>query len=279
MTNIIDKIIPWLITHGVKIAAIIIAAYLVRVIIKLSLDKVIRKAIITRKGVSAAAEKRREDTLIRVSSSALKIIVWLVAIMMITSEAGVDIGPMIAAAGIIGIALGFGGQYLVRDLISGLFIILENQYRVGDVVKIAGVAGKVEDINLRMTILRDADGVVHHVPNGEIKTASNLTKQFSKVNLDIGIGYDADLSKAREVVNTLGKEMIKESEWKDKLKTAPEFLRVNELGDSAVVIRISAETEPLSKWEVAGELRERVKLAFDKAGIDIPYPQMVVRNK
>ena len=173
---------------------------------------------------------------------------------------------------------GFGGQYLIKDIINGFFVILENQYRIGDVVTIAGLTGKVENINLRMTILRDVEGAVHHIPNGAISTASNLTKHFSKLNLKIGIGYDADLDKTKEVVNRVGQDLAQDPEWKDKIKTAPEFSRVDDLGDSAVVIKIDGEVEPLEKWAVNGELRKRIKIAFDKEGIEIPFPQIVTHQ-
>lgn len=203
---------------------------------------------------------------------------WLIAFMMIISEFGLNIGPVLAAAGIIGLAFGFGGQYLIRDVISGLFIILENQYRVGDVVCLGEKCGLVEDINLRLTTIRDLDGTVHHIPNGEIKSASNLSKYFSRVNLNIGISYNSNLEKVIAVVNKVGNDLSEDPQWKDQIKKAPQFLRVDDFADSAVVIKILGETEPLKQWDVAGELRKRLKIAFDKEGIEIPFPQRVVHN-
>jgi small-conductance mechanosensitive channel len=228
--------------------------------------------------LSKQAEEKRENTLITIFSNGLKIIVWLVAIIMILAEAGVEIGPILAGAGIIGLALGFGAQHLVRDVIAGLFIILENQYRVGDVVCLDGTCGMVEDITLRMTILRDLDGTVHHVPNGEIKKASNKSKEFARVNLDVGIAYASDLEKVIRVVNKIGKELAKDPQWKERIIKAPEFLRVNDFGDSAIEIKILGETKPLEQWNVTGELRKRIKIAFDKAGIEIPFPQRVIHQ-
>ena len=140
---------------------------------------------------------------------------------MILSEIGIAIGPLMAAAGIAGLAFGFGGQYLIRDIISGLFITIENQYRVNDVVCFDGTCGLVEDITLRMTTLRDLDGTVHHVPHGEIKKVSNLSKYFSRVNLDIGIAYDSNLEKVISVINQVGNELAQDPEWKDKIIKAP----------------------------------------------------------
>ena len=198
---------------------------------------------------------------------------------MVLSELGVAIGPLLAAAGVAGIAIGFGGQYLIRDLFSGFFILIENQYRIGDVVCFDQTCGTVEEISLRMTRLRDLDGVVHHIPHGEVKTVSNLSKQFSRVNLNIGVAYDANLEKVIEVVNTVGKELSEEGAWKQDIIQPPAFLRVDEFTDSSVVIKIVGDTQPGKQWGVAGELRKRLKIAFDKAKIEIPFPQRVIYQK
>lgn len=198
---------------------------------------------------------------------------------MILQEAGIAIGPLLAAAGIAGLAFGFGGQYLIRDLISGLFIIMENQYRIGDVVCFDGTCGLVEDISMRMTTLRDLDGVVHHVPHGEVKKVSNLSKKFSRVNLNIGISYNSSLEKVITVVNKVGRELADDPKWKEHILKAPQFLRVDDFGDSAIIIKILGETKPIKQWEVAGEFRKRLKLAFDREGIEIPFPQRVVHQK
>jgi small-conductance mechanosensitive channel len=206
----------------------------------------------------------------------LKFLVVVLAALMILSEFGVNIAPLIAGAGIIGLAVGFGGQYVIRDIITGLFIILENQYRVGDAVTISGIAGSVEDITLRVTVLRDLDGTVHHIPHGEVTTVSNKAKGFARV--DIGVSYDTQLEKVIDVINQVGQEMTEDEYFGDLITDAPKFLRVNEFADSAVILKILGETKPLSQWEVAGELRKRLKIAFDREGIEIPYPQVVMHN-
>jgi len=195
---------------------------------------------------------------------------------MILQEIGFAIGPLLAAAGIAGLAFGFGGQYLIRDLISGLFIIMESQYRIGDVVCFDGTCGLVKDISLRMTTLRDLDGTVHHVPHGEIKKVSNLSKFFARVNLNIRISYSSNLEQVISVVNKVGRELAEDSAWKDLVVKPPQFLRVDDFGDSAIIIKILGETKPLKQWEVTGELRKRIKIAFDKEGIEIPFPQRVI---
>ncbi len=201
------------------------------------------------------------------------------ALLMILPEIGINIGPLLAGVGIAGVALGFGAQYLIRDVISGLFIILENQYRVGDVVSLDGTSGLVEDMNLRMTTLRDLDGTVHHILHGDVKKSSNLSKNFSRVNLNVGVSYDTNIEKIIEVINTVGKEMSEDPKWKESIIKAPAFLRIDDFADSAIVIKILGETRPLKQWEVTGELRKRLKSSFDREGINIPFPQIVVHQK
>ena len=276
--NFSEKIVPWLLSSGIRILIIIVVTFVVLRFISVFIEKIIRRSIKTDHFTSKEAEKKREDTLIRVFTATLKVIIWIAVILMVLSEIGIDIGPMLAAAGIAGLAFGFGGQYLIRDMISGLFIIFENQYRVGDVVCLNETCGLVENVNLRLTILRDADGTVHHIPNGEIKKASNLTKQFSRVNISVGVSYNTDLEKVEKVINCVGEQMANDPKWKDSIIKAPEFLRVDDFADSAIIIKIMGETKPIKQWSVAGELRKRLKIAFDKEGIEIPFPQVVVHQ-
>ena len=278
LSNIIRNITPWFFDHGIKIVAIVIVAYLIRKFAGIFIEKVIRKIIISDHLLTKEAERKREDTLIRIFTVSLGILVWLLALLIILQEAGIAIGPLLAAAGIAGLAFGFGGQYLIRDLISGIFIIMENQYRIGDVVCFDGTCGLVEDISMRMTTLRDLDGIVHHVPHGEIKRVSNLSKQFARVNLNIGISYSSNLEQVISVVNKVGKELAEDLEWKEYILKPPQFVRVDDFGDSAIIIKILGETKPLKQWDVAGELRKRLKIAFDRQGIEIPFPQRVVHQ-
>jgi len=189
---------------------------------------------------------------------------------------GIPIAPVLAGFGIAGIALGFGAQYLIRDLIAGIFIILENQYRVGDVARVADIGGLVEDITLRKTVLRDLDGIVHHVPNGEIRVASNFTRGFSRVNLNVSVGYGTDLDHAISVINRVGKELAEDDKWREIIKSPPQVLRVDNLGDSGIDIKILGDVEPIRQWDVMGELRLRLKKAFDAEGIEIPWPHTKV---
>lgn len=274
--KIIQNAVPWLISHGIKILVVIVAAYLIRRFGGIFIEKFVRRLVVSDHFLTKEAEKKREDTLIRIFTAALGMVVWLLAGLVVLQEAGFAIGPLLAAAGIAGLAFGFGGQYLIRDFISGLFIIMENQYRVGDIVCFDGTCGLVEDISLRMTTLRDLDGTVHHIPHGEIKKVSNLSKYFARVNLNIGVSYKSDLERVIVVVNKVGKELASDPNWKEFIIKPPQFLRVDDFGDSAVIIKILGETKPIKQWDVTGELRKRIKVAFDREGIEIPFPQRVV---
>lgn len=269
---------PWLSTSGVRILLILLIAFILHKFLSRFVDKTVRLAVKGRNHISNSAELQREETLIQIFTTTLRIVIFVTVVMMILPEFNVQIGPMLAAAGVVGLALGFGGQYLIRDIITGLFIILENQYRIGDVVNIEGTDGVVEEITIRKTTLRDLDGTIHHIPHGEIKKVSNLTKDFSRVNLDIGVSYSADLEHVIKVVNQVGHKLAQAPEWSAFISKAPEFLRVNDFADSAVMIKIVGETIPLKQWAVAGELRKELKIAFDKEGIEIPFPQVVLHN-
>ncbi len=277
--NWLQELLPWLIQHGIKIILIGGIGYIVYKVLLKIIDKAVRIAVVPDPLSSPDAEKKREDTLIAIFNATLKIVILLIVIMMSLQEVGIMIGPLLAGAGIVGLALGFGGQYLIRDLISGLFIILENQYRIGDNISIGSQSGLVEKITLRVTTIRDTDGTVHHIPHGEIKTVSNLSKNFSRVNLNIGIAYDSDLEKVITVVNAVGRDLASDPAFKESILEAPQFLRVHEFSDSAVIIKILGETIPQKQWEVAGELRKRLLEAFRKNNIEIPFPQIVLHTK
>jgi len=271
-------IVPWLLTHGIKILIIVIGAYILNKVAAKFIERAVRITVSPEGIGSEEGEHKRENTLISIFTATATISILVIAALMVFQELGLMIGPILAGAGIIGLALGFGGQYLIRDIISGLFIILENQYRIGDVVRFEDVGGTVERISLRMTTLRDLDGTVHHIPHGEIKKVSNLSKYFARVNLNIGVAYHSDLEHVIRIVNQAGKELAEDPKWKDIILKAPQFLRVDDLGDSSVVIKVLGETKPLKQWEVTGELRKRIKIAFDEAGIEIPFPQRVVHQ-
>jgi moderate conductance mechanosensitive channel len=279
INDIIEKISSqWFLVTGIKIAVIILAALVLRKFSSIFVEKFIRRITVSDHFLTKEAKKKREDTLIRIISGSISIVVLLMAGLMVLQGLGIEIGPLLATAGIAGLAVGFGGQYLIRDVISGLFIVLENQYRVGDVVCFDGTCGLVEDISLRMTSLRDLDGTVHHVPHGEIKKVSNLSKYYARVNINIGIAYNSDLEKVISVVNQVGNKLAEDIQWKEFIIKPPQFLRIDDFADSAIIIKILGETKPIKQWDVAGELRKRLKIAFDKEGIEIPFPQRVIHQ-
>lgn len=279
MKEIILLVKDWGIEHGIMIIGIVVVVLLINAFSHIGIERAVRRVIRSDSDPDPKSEKKREDTLIKVTHGLVRVMTWIVGVMMIISEFGVDIGPLLAAAGVVGIAVGFGGQYLIRDLIAGLFIILENQYRVGDVIKVGDKSGTVENINLRLTTIRNIDGIVHHIPNGQINTASNFTKNFSRINIDVGVGYNSDIEKVEKIVNKIGEDMMSEEEWSPMILKAPKFTRITDFADSAIIIKILGDTLPGKQWSVAGEVRKRIKIAFDKEGIEIPFPQRVVHSK
>ena len=276
--NWIENVLPWLLSHGVKIVIIAVAAYLLTQTLTRIIIRAVRIAVVTDESMSEEAEKKREDTLITIFNGAIRIVIFLIAVLMILQEGGIEIAPLLAGAGVVGLAIGFGAQYLIRDIISGMFIILENQYRIGDVIRIDATGGKVEDISLRMTSLRDNNGTVHHIPHGEIKRVSNLSKNFARVNIEIGIAYSTDIDHLIEVINRTGIELSEDPLYKDSIIVPPRFLRIDQFDNSAIVVKILGDTKPHTQWEISGEMRKRLKKAFDREGIEIPFPQVVVHQ-
>lgn len=269
-------ITDWLLQHGTRILAIVLIGIGLLFTLKRVIPPLTRRSIIKTKGESKEGIKKRTDTLTSIFMGVAKIFILTMVVFMILSEVDIDITPILAGLGIAGIAVGFGAQYLIRDLIAGIFIILENQYRVGDVARIADIAGLVEEINLRKTVLRDLDGIVHHVPNGDIRVASNYTRHFSRVNLNVSVAYGTNLDHAINVLNRVGQELAADENWSPLIKSAPQVLRVDNLGDSGIDIKVLGDVKPLQQWAVTGELRKRIKKAFDDEGIEIPWPHTKV---
>jgi len=270
-----ETLLSWFTLHGIKILVILIAVVLINRVGKKFIEKTIRKAI---KHVDHEAETKRENTLIGIFSGGLKVVVWLVAIMTVLPEFGIEVGPILAGAGILGVALGFGAQYMIRDFLAGLFIILENQYRVGDVVCLDDTCGGVEDVTLRKTVLRDLDGKLHHIPNGAFKKAANLTGDYSRAHMNVSVAYKEDLDKVMALINKVGREMAKESPWKDYIIKPIQVAGPgpDKFGDSGIEIKVLGETKPLKQWDTLKEFRRRLKVAFDKENIEFPFPQMSV---
>jgi len=277
ITPALDTVGAWLLSHGIRILVIIGIAYLFYIIVKALTSPILeRLAKAKGKGRRARSEHaKRAQTLSSVVTQGTAIFIGIIALFMILSEVGLDITPLLASAGVIGVALGFAAQSFVKDLIAGFLIISENQFDVGDVVKIADVTGGVEEINLRRTQIRDLDGVLHIVPNGEIRVASNYTMMWSRAHLDISVAYKEDLDRVMSVIRRVWEETAEDPRWEPQLiSKTPWLLRVNEFGDSGIIIKVVGETKPMSQWDVMGELRRRIKRAFDEEGIEIPWPHV-----
>lgn len=225
-----------------------------------------------KEGEPPSEYQKRIETIVRLVKQASLLALWLTIGLMILKEFGVEIGPIIASAGIVGLAVGFGAQNLVRDIISGFFIILENQIRLNDVAIINGTGGLVETINFRTTVLRDLSGVVHVFPNGTISTLSNMTKEWSGYVFDIGVAYKENTDRVIEVMQEVGRVLLEDPKYGPSMLEAPEFFGVDKFGDSAVVIKGRLKTKPIKQWEVGREFLRRVKQAFDENDIEIPFP-------
>jgi len=262
----------------VRIGIVIFAAWLAMIIVKRYIDKIIRRVVKSHNHDSEEVEKQREDTLIGILATASAVIIWVVAVVMMLSNIGVNITALVTGAGLFGAAIGFGAQSAIADFLAGIFIIAENQLRVGDVVTLAGKTGVVEQITIRVTKLRDLDGNLHIVPNGKIDTVTNMTFGQSNVNLNIGVSYDADLDKVKKIINEVGKELAEDAEYKDFVTEPISFLRIHSFDDSSVKVKALGEVKAGSQWDVAGEYRSRLKKAFDKNGIEIPFPQRVIHT-
>lgn len=259
----------------VRIIGILIGALVLLKILKLAVAHMENLVEDEDKAHLSETEKRAR-TLGKIITSAGYVLVSGVAVMMILSEFGMNIMPIITGAGIAGLAVGFGAQSLVRDIISGFFLILEDQIRIGDIVNINGTGGSVEAIKLRTTVLRDLEGVVHIFPNGEIKQVANRTKEFSYYVIDMGVAYKENIDGVMEVLQSIGDELARDPNFGPSILAPLEVLGVDDFGDSQVTIKIRIKTVPLRQWMVGRELRRRIKNTFDSRGIEIPFPHVSV---
>ena len=268
----------WITSTGLRIVAIVLSAWLANKFILAAIRRTIERPLLKDSAHKKEDQYKRLETLMRVFNSSITVLVWAAAGFYILLELGVDLAPLLAGAGIAGLAIAFGAQQTISDYVSGFYIIAENQYRVGDVVDINGVGGKVQRITMRITELRDLDGNVHYIRNGEINMSTNKTMTYSKINMDLGIGYSSDIDKVERVVNTVGEELASDDKWHEVILEAPKFLRITDFGESGIQIKISGKTLPGKHWQVAGEFRRRLKKAFDKEDIEIPFPQRVIHQ-
>ena len=264
-------------TSGLRVLVIVAAIFIAMRIFQRVLEPAIRNAITRQMKDDPESEvEQRIDTLTQVIYRTVSFVAVATGLITILPEFGINASALLAGVGLLGLAVGFGAQSLVKDVISGLFILVENQYGKGDVVSIAGVGGVVEDVNLRRTLLRDLDGTQHSVPNGEISVASNRTQVWSRTNIVIGVSYGDDLEQVFAVINRVGEEMAGDPAWSEAIISAPKVLGIDGFGDSSVDIRVLGDTLPGRQWDVTRELRLRLKAAFDAEGIEIPFPHRTI---
>ena len=269
------EIATWAAEAGIRIAAILLLAFIVvRVLTTIILRT--ERDLSVGTGLDALERRKRAQTVASVVSRALAVLVWSTAVLIVLRELDVDVTPVLTGAGIVGLAIGFGAQTLVRDVISGFFLIVEDQVRVGDVAMVNGTGGLVEQINLRTIVLRDFEGVVHVFPNGEIKTLANRTKDFSYYVIDLGIEYDEDVDRVMALVREAGESLMTDPAYAASILEPVEVLGVDDFKDSAVSLRFRIKTIPLKQWEIGRELRRRIKMVLDREGVRIPGPKMDV---
>jgi small conductance mechanosensitive channel len=274
MTEYMEPIKDWLLHSGVEILIIVVGSFIairiLKVIIRRSKDRI---GAPEKVGIERS---KRTETLAGLVETTARVVVLVFALLMVLKEIGIDIGPLLAGAGIVGLAVGFGAQSLVKDVISGFFILLENHMNVGDVVQIAGQAGLVESVNLRVTVLRDLEGRVHVVPNGEIAVVTNMTKEWSRAVLDIGVAYKEDVDAVIAILREVGEELRADPQFADRILEPLEILGLDRFDNSAVVIKAFFKTLPREQWNVVREFNRRIKRAFDERGIEIPFPHLTL---
>jgi moderate conductance mechanosensitive channel len=263
----------WLVTNGL---AILITVAIAMLALRLAGGLAGRMVGLLTRGKTDAETKKRAETLAGVVRWGMHLTILIVAGMMVLDKLGVQIGPVIAAAGIVGLAVGFGAQTLVQDIISGFFILLEDQVRVGDVVSLNDRGGLVERITLRMIVLRDLSGNVHFVRNGQINVITNMTKEYSRYVYDVGVAYRENVDEVIAVLKGIDEEMRRDPAFKDDIIAPLEVLGVDKFDSSAVVIKARTTTKPIQQWRVGREFNRRMKMRFDELGIEIPFPHITL---
>ena len=265
----------WLLATSLRIAVIAIAAYIV-IRAGSAATRRFEREMSTGTGLDVVERTKRAQTFARLLQRTLSIVVAAMAGLMILRELDIDITPVLTGAGIAGLAIGFGAQALVRDVLSGFFMIFEDQVRVGDVVKVNGQGGLVEEVNLRTIVLRDEQGAVHIFPNGEVKTLSNMSKDFSYYVITVGVEFDDDVERATDAMEEAAAGLMHEPEFKPYILAPIEIFGVDAFEAGQLMIKARIKTVPLKQWMVGRELRKRIARVFNERGIRMPTPRMVV---
>lgn len=269
--------------RGALIVLVVIVGFVGLRIARWAIDRAVETALdreaddSTTAELSAVERRKRIETLQGFFLKVARLVAAVIVLLVLLAE--FDMLAVVASLSLLGAALAFAGQNVIRDYVNGAYILLENQFAVGDVVRVAGVAGTVEDLSLRRTTLRDLDGVVHVVPNGSITVASNMTRTWARVNEDILVGYGTDIDRAIAVVDEVGAAMAAEPVWRRRILEPPKVLRVQALSEYGVTLKVLGTVRAADQWEAAGELRRRVLAAFRDSGIEIPFPTHVVVSR
>jgi small-conductance mechanosensitive channel len=288
-----DRVSEWLLTHGVRVLLIVVVAAVVRWLLQRAVTRLVRRAVdsglathlgrnratrVIASATGALSERRRQrtETLGSVLRSLTTAVIFGIAFLMVLSEFGVDLAPLLASAGVAGVALGFGAQSLVKDFLSGIFMLLEDQYGVGDIIDVGEAAGTVEEVTLRVTKLRDPSGVAWFVRNGEIVRVANKSQGWSTAVVDLPVAYTEDVEKVIGIIRDVVGRMYTDEQWSPVMIAEPTVAGVEQITGNTVTIRVFAKTEPNEQWGVQREIRERVKVAFDRAGVRAPqiFPQV-----
>lgn len=267
---------PW-----VHALLIVVGLAIVQLVLRRIVDQIVERSVRSLNHGSRSEEKKREATLKNFFRAMSAIVIWIIGIILVLTALKVNLSGLLASAGLIGVVAGIGGQSLIKDCLSGLFIILENQLRVDDIVTIATptatVSGLVEEVTIRTTRLRDLDGNLHILTNGSIGVITNMSYKFAQVNVDVNISYDTDIDLVEDLIKQAGAATAKNEKFKNDVLEPIELLRVDKLGDSTVTLKALGKVKPGSQWEVAGDFRRQLKKLFDKHGIAAPFNTLIVR--
>jgi small conductance mechanosensitive channel len=279
----------WLLDRPLRIGLTLVVAVIVTVVYRrlvhrfasrvagnraqTALDQMSRHTAGAIRPMESSRSEARMATIERVLLAAGTAAIWLTTFLIVLSELDVNLAPLLAGAGVAGVALGFGAQQMVRDYLAGFFIVIEDQYGIGDVVDLGEAVGTVEEVGLRATRLRDVDGVVWHVPNGELTRVGNMSKQWARALVDVSVAYDTDVREAMQLILATAEAMAADEVWSDVILETPEMWGVQELAPDGVTLRLIVKTRPGEQFAVSRELKMRLKEALDRAGIEIPFPQ------
>ena len=267
---------------AVQVCLTLLAVLVLQFVSRHAIERIVKHSVRSHKYLSRIDEQKRANTLTNIFQTATAVALWIVGVIVILSQLQVNIAALMTGAGLIGVIIGFGAQSAISDFLAGMFILAENQYRVGDIVTLTvaskEISGVVEDITIRITRLRDLDGNLHIVRNGLTTTITNLTFNYANVNVDVRVAYESDIDMVERVINEVGLAMSEDEKWGKAIKEPIAFLRVDGFEESAVRVKALGKVEPAMQWDVAGEFRRRLKKAFEKSGITIPFPQVVVHK-